>query len=125
MTWWMGPLVWGVSALLFLSGLGVATYVGDLWDAPEAYTQPVGVPQAIRTEHLTFLPGSFGYASYVRVDTDHGIYFLDGYTPVPAAGTIYAVERRKFWGTDTQAFLCLNASLAPCWPILTNLGWRT
>jgi len=121
----MGPLVWGVSALLFLSGLGVATYVGDLWDAPEAYTQPVGVPQAIRTEYLTFLPGSFGYASYVRVDTDHGIYFLDGYTPVPAAGTIYAVERRKFWGTDTQAFLCLNASLAPCWPILTNLGWRT
>ncbi|HVA55122.1 MAG TPA: hypothetical protein VNI53_04885 [Gammaproteobacteria bacterium] len=120
--WWLAS-VWFASAIVFMSGLGISAYVQDLWDAPGAYTRQVGLPQMVRIEHMDFLPGTLGYSSVVRVDTDQAIYFLDGYTPIPAAGTVYAVERRKFWGNDTQAFLCLNASLNLCWPILTNLGW--
>jgi len=122
---WVILIVWLASAMLFFSGLGIFAYVQDLWSAPGVYTRQVGIPQAVRVEHLDFLPGTLGYSSVVRVDTDHGIYFLDGYTPIPKAGTVYAVERRKFWGTDTQVFLCRNASLVQCWPILTNLRSNT
>jgi len=122
---WVSLIVWLASIMLFFSGLGIFAYVQDLWGAPDVYTRQVGIPQAVRVEHLDFLPGTLGYSSVVRVDTDRGIYFLNGYTPIPKAGTVYAVERRKFWGTDTQEFLCLNASLIQCWPILTNLEWET
>ena len=120
--WWLS-VVWIASAIVFLTGLGTSTYTDVLWDASAAYTRQVGIPQAVRIEHLDFIAASQGFPGVVRVNTDHGIYFLYGYTPVPAAGTVYAVERRKFWGTDTGAFLCLNQRLIPCWPVLTKLGW--
>ena len=123
--WWAGPTFWFTSGMLFVSGFMVATFAWGLWGEPSTYTRQVGLPQAVQVEHLDFIAGTLGFSSVVRVDTDRGIYFLNSYTPIPKAGTIYAIERRKFWGTDTQEFLCLSASLIQCWPILTNLEWDT
>jgi len=125
LSWWTGPVFWGASVMLFMSGLLTSACARILWDEPSTYTRQVGIPQAVQVEHLDFIAGTLGLSSVVRVDTDRGIYFLNGYTPIPKAGTIYAIERRKFWGTDTQEFLCLSASLIQCWPILTNLEWET
>ena len=119
---WAWETFWVASGTLFIEGLMVSALAAYLTDEPSAYTRQVGLPQMVRIERLDFLSGTFGHSSVVRVDTDHGIYYLDGYTPIPRAGTIYAVERRKFWGTDTHEFLCPNASLIQCWPVLTNLG---
>lgn len=124
-SWWVEPILWFISLMSLLSVFPVATFAWGLWEEPSAYTRQVGLPQVVQIEHLDFLPGTLGYDSVVRIDTDHGIYFLDGYAPIPKAGTVYVVERRKFWGTDTQEFLCLNASLIQCWPVLTNLGLST
>jgi hypothetical protein len=125
LTSWAGPVCWGASVMLFMLGLLVSACAGILWDEPGTYTRQVGIPQAVQIEHLDFLSGTPAYSSVVRVDTDHGIYFLDGYAPIPKAGTVYVVERRKIWGTDTQEFLCLSASLIQCWPVLTDLEWET
>lgn len=125
LSWWVEATFLGISVMSICAGFLVAIFVWSLWEEPSTYARQVGIPQAVQIEHLDFLPGTLGYDSVVRVDTDHGIYFLNGYTPIPKAGTVYAVERRKFWGTDTQEFLCLSASLIQCWPILTNLEWDT
>ena len=125
LSWWVESIFWGISVMSLCAGFLVATCAWGLWEEPSTYTRQVGLPQVVRVEHLDFIAGTLGLSSVVRVDTDRGIYFLNGYTPIPKAGTVYAVERRKFWGTDTQEFLCLNASLIQCWPILTNLEWET
>jgi hypothetical protein len=76
----------------------------------------------VEIDRLHFLSGTHRFPSVVRVDTDRGIYFLDGFAPVPTSGTVYTVERQKIWGAGTQKFLCLHANLIRCWPILMNLG---
>ncbi|HVA55121.1 MAG TPA: hypothetical protein VNI53_04880 [Gammaproteobacteria bacterium] len=114
------PVVWIAAMIVLFAGIIGFAYVGGLWDAPEAYTRAVGVPQVVRIDHWAFLPGDIGDPNYVRIDTDHGVYFLNGYATVPDTGTVYAIERRKFWGPDTQAFLCLNTYLTQCWPIVTT-----
>jgi len=125
LSWWDGPTFWFASGMLFMAGFLVAIFAWGLWEEPSTYTRQVGLPQVVQIEHLDFLPGTLGYSSVVRIDTDRGIYFLNGFTPIPKVGTVYTVERQKFWGTDTQEFLCLNASLIQCWPVLTNLEWET
>ena len=122
---WADLTFWFATCLLFIAAFIVSTLAIGLWEEPSTYTRQVGLPQAVQVEHLDFIAGTRGYDSVVRVDTDRGIYFLNGYSPIPKAGTVYAVEREKFWGTDTQVFLCLSASLIQCWPVLTNLEWST
>jgi len=115
------PIVWIAATIVLFTGIiGFVPIWASLWDAPEAYTRPVGVPQAVRIDHWAFLPGDIGDLNYVRIDTDHGVYFLNGYSHVPDTGTVYAIKRRKFWGQDTQAFLCLNANRTQCWPVVTT-----
>ena len=121
LSWWVEATFLSISLMSLSAGYLAATFAWGLWEEPSTYTRQVGIPQIVRIEHLEFLPGTRGYDSVVRVDTDRGLYFLDGYTPIPKAGTVYAVERMKFWGTDTQVFLCRNVSLVQCWPVLTNL----
>ncbi|MGA9853983.1 MAG: hypothetical protein WBR29_01750 [Gammaproteobacteria bacterium] len=105
---------------IFFAGLICFGEVGDLWQAPEAYTQQVGEYQALHIDHFAVFSGNYVDTSEVRIDTDHGIYFLDGYAPVPSAGTVYAVVRQKFWGSDTQRFVCLTVRLIQCWPTRTD-----
>jgi len=114
------PVVWIAAGILMVAGIIGFAYVSVLWDAPEAYTRTVGSTQAVRIEHWAFLPGDLRDLSYVRIDTDHGVYFLNGYARIPRTGTVYAIERRKFWGSDTRAFLCLNANRTPCWHVVTT-----
>lgn len=113
----MWPLLW---ALMYLVAFGGFVHAGNLWDAPGAYTQQVDKPQAVRIEHLDYLPGDFWNPRAVRVDTSQGVHFMNALIPIPNSGVVFAVKRQKFWGEATRWFLCPNQSLENCWPTLAN-----
>lgn len=107
--------------LLLAISIPIAIMMGaignSLADDPGVYTQSLGPVVPVTVSHLTFLTGILGRTQSVRVDTDHGVYFLSADTPVPESGTIYRVQRRKTWNTDTRTFLCPTRSTTHCWPV--------
>jgi hypothetical protein len=94
----------------------MGAFAGNVADDPGLYTQTVGHIVPVTVSRLTFLTGVLGRTTSVRVDTDRGVYFLSAEAPVPESGTVYRVQRRKSWNSDTRTFLCSTLAARHCWP---------
>ena len=109
-----------VLALLFACVLGAIAW-GQSTE-PELYTRSAGSPTAATVTGLTYLNGALGQTSQLRVDTDHGVFFLDTSAPIPKTGTVYLITRQRQWGTSTRTFMCLHAAGALCWAVQSDAG---
>jgi len=109
-----------VLALLFACVLGAIAW-GQSTE-PELYTRSAGSPTATTVTGLTYLNGALGQTSQLRVDTDHGVFFLDASAPIPKTGTVYLITRQRQWGTSTRTFMCLHAAGALCWAVQSDAG---
>ncbi|HVA55137.1 MAG TPA: hypothetical protein VNI53_04965 [Gammaproteobacteria bacterium] len=109
-----------VLALLFACLLGAIAW----WQStePGLYTRTTGSPIATTVTGLTYLNGPLGQTSRLRVDTDHGVFFLDASAPIPKTGTVYLITRERKWGTSTRTFLCLHAAGTHCWAVQIDEG---
>lgn len=108
----------GLVASLFAVMLGF--FIDLNWNAAGLYQEAVGNPVRASVTHLTFFTGVTGFTDWVRVDTDQGVFFLTSVAPVPQAGTVYLVTRRKAFGDATRIFICIKPA-AGCWPTLDDL----
>ena len=109
-----------ILALFFACLLGAIAW-GQSTE-PGLYTRTESTPTTTTVTGLTYLNGPLGQTSQVRVDTDHGVFFLDAGAPIPKTGTVYLMTRERKWGTSTRTFLCLHAAAAHCWAVQIDAG---